>query len=87
VAGCGRKCIQEEHREYTELIVPESLRQRTAAMFFDDIWLFEQPWEFDVRNIRRDMQRSNHIWHGTGDKQVPSFLSTFALLSSLLISP
>lgn len=70
VSAWGRKCIEEEHREYTDLIVPESLRQGTAAMFFEDIYLFEQPWEFDVRNIRPEVQRSMHIWHGTGDKQV-----------------
>ncbi len=62
----------EEHREYTDLIVPESLRQGNAAMFFEDIYLFEQPWEFDIRNIRPEVQRSIHIWHGTGDKQVPA---------------
>lgn len=50
--------------------MPESLRQRTAAMFFEDLWLFGQPWDFDMRSITADVQRSIHIWHGTGDKQV-----------------
>ncbi|CAL8465337.1 g4872 [Coccomyxa elongata] len=71
MAENDRKCIEEEHREYTDLIVPESLRQGTASMFFEDIYLFEQPWDFDIRNIRPEVQRSIHIWHGTGDKQVP----------------
>ena len=50
--------------------MPESVRQKTAAMFFEDFFLFEQPWEFDVRDIRPEVQASMHIWHGTGDKQV-----------------
>lgn len=51
-------------------IVPESLRQRTAACFFQDLWLFERPWSFDLADIPAAAQQSIHIWHGTGDKQV-----------------
>lgn len=57
------------------MIVPESLRQGTAAPFWEDVWLFEQPWAFNLSNIQPHLQRSIHIWHGTGDKQV--LLSSF----------
>ena len=51
--------------------MPESLRQRTAATFFQDLWLFERPWSFNLADIPAAAQQSIHIWHGTGDKQVP----------------
>ena len=65
-----RKCIREVHPEYLTQIVPESLRQRTAAPFFQDLWLFERRWSFDLAALPAAAQRSIHIWHGTGDKQV-----------------
>ena len=70
-----RKCITEVHPEYIARIVPESLRQRTAACFFQDLWLFERPWSFDLADIPAAAQRSIHIWHGTGDKQVVDWSS------------
>ena len=51
-------------------IVPESLRQRTGACFFQDLWLFERPWPFGLADLPAHVQKSVHIWHGTGDKQV-----------------
>ena len=51
-------------------IVPESLRPRTGACFFQDLWLFERPWSFDLADLPAHVQRAVHIWHGTGDKQV-----------------
>ena len=51
-------------------IVPESLRQRTGACFFQDLWLFERPWSFNLEDLPAHIQKSVHIWHGTGDKQV-----------------
>ena len=65
-----RKCIKEVHPEYMTRIVPESLRQRTGACFFQDLWLFERPWSFDLEDLPPHVQKSVHIWHGTGDKQV-----------------
>jgi hypothetical protein len=67
-----RKCINEEHKEYKDLIVPEGLRHRTSASFVDDIWLFERSYTFNMSQIRPDLQQNIHIWHGTGDKQVCS---------------
>ena len=58
------------HPEYMSSVVPESLRQRTAATFFQDLWLFERPWSFNLADIPAAAQQSIHIWHGTGDKQV-----------------
>ena len=65
-----RKCIKEVHPEYMTRIVPESLRQRTGACFFQDLWLFERPWSFNLEDLPPHVQKSVHIWHGTGDKQV-----------------
>ncbi len=67
---CCRKCVTDVHPEYMTRVVPESLRQRTAATFFQDLWLFERPWSFKLADIPAAAQQSIHIWHGTGDKQV-----------------
>ena len=67
---CGRKCIRDVHPEYMTSIIPESLRQRTAANFFQDLWLFERRWSFNLADLPAHAQKSIHIWHGTGDKQV-----------------
>ena len=76
------------HPEYLDIIVPESVRQKTAAMFFEDFFLFEQPWEFDVRAIAPELQAATHVWHGTGDKQVGGILYTCceAAAGGLLLS-
>ena len=65
-----RRCIREQHSEYLDIVIPESLRQRTAAPLFEDLWLFEQAWDFDVAAMPPVMQKTIHVWHGTGDKQV-----------------
>ena len=67
------------HPEYMTRIIPESLRQRTAANFFQDLWLFERPWSFNLADLPAHVQESIHIWHGTGDKQVRAF--SFSLIS------
>lgn len=66
----GRKCIRDVHPEYMTRIIPESLCQRTAANFFQDLWLFERPWSFNLADLPAHAQKCIHIWHGTGDKQV-----------------
>ena len=38
------------------LIVPEGLRQKTAECFFEDLWLFDQPWDFDLESISPQLQ-------------------------------
>ena len=65
-----RRCLLDQHTEYMSLIVPEGLRQKTAEMFFEDFWLFDQPWDFQLEAIPPELQAAIHIWHGTGDRQV-----------------
>jgi hypothetical protein len=71
------------------LIVPEGMRQKTAEMFFEDFWLFDQPWDFQLEEISPALQAAIHIWHGTGDRQVcrPRFDRGTCAFSFLVSSP
>ncbi|CAL5229418.1 g12739 [Coccomyxa viridis] len=71
LANVDRKCLAAERPEHVTQTIPESQRQKTAAVLFQDVALFHTPWAFNVSEIRPEIRRATHIWQGTGDKQCP----------------
>ena len=70
MAPVDRQCLEHDHPEYLTLVRPESLRQKSAMGFVQDLALYFTPWSFDPAKLPSSMQRNIHIWHGTGDLQV-----------------
>jgi hypothetical protein len=56
-----------------QVIIPESVRQGSAACLFEDLALLWNAWDFDIMDLHPDVAKSVHIWHGTKDMQVCTF--------------
>ena len=71
MAEVDRRCLLEGHPEYLALVRPESMRQRTATGFCQDLALYaRQPWSFQPKDLPSSTTRNIHLWHGTNDMQV-----------------
>ena len=62
LANVDRKCLAAERPEHVTQTIPESQRQKTAAVLFQDVALFHTPWAFNVSEIRPEIRRATHIW-------------------------
>ncbi len=60
-----RKCLAAERPEHVTTTIPESQRQKTAAVLFQDVALFHTPWAFNVSEIRPEIRRATHIWQAS----------------------
>ena len=70
MAEVDRQCLLKDHPEYLKLVRPESMRQRTATGFCQDLALYSQhPWSFQPKAMPSSTTRNVHIWHGTNDMQ------------------
>ena len=74
LANVDRKCLAAERPEHVTKTIPESQRQKTAAVLFQDVALFHTPWAFNVSQINPDIRLATHIW------QVTPFLRYCALV-------
>ena len=63
--------MRSKRAEYNLKIIPESLKQGVATPVIQDLVLLSQPWPFNISEIPDQLASTIHIWHGTGDKQVP----------------
>ena len=63
--------MRQKRTEYNLKIIPESLKQGIATPVIQDLVLLSQPWPFNISEIPDQLASTIHIWHGTGDKQVP----------------
>ena len=71
MAEVDRNCLLQQHPEYLSLVRPESMRQRTAIGFCQDIGMYSlQPWSFSPADLPSSTTRNVHLWHGTNDQQV-----------------
>ncbi|KAK9825182.1 hypothetical protein WJX81_003767 [Elliptochloris bilobata] len=69
-------CLDNDHPEYFQAIVPESLRQRSGAPLFEDLAIFlGEAWAYNVSSVSPQLAAATHFWHGTGDLQVPDVSS------------
>lgn len=65
LADVDRKCLAAERPEHVTTTIPESQRQKTAAVLFQDVALFHTPWAFNVSEIRPEIRRATHIWQAS----------------------
>ena len=62
LADVDRKCLAAERPEHVTKTMPESQRQKTAAVLFQDVALFHTRWAFNVSEIHPDIRKATHIW-------------------------